>query len=525
MSLQDPKALLEILNDEGNISQLLTQFSDVLKTNFENSNIWLRFGLTLSLLKHSFQAIQAFHECLRIDPKNPLPAMLAAKIYLKDLDDPVEALAMANKAIERCRKLCDGSDSDNCNQQFDNTPAMLSKCFLLASISHSYIYEREPESMKKLMKENYEESLAYLNLSFETFSGNHLIYYHKALHDTRNNNFPAAITNLRQAIKLNPHHVPSIQLLILSKSALKQYQQALAICESALQEFENNIMLLLIKCNLEQVLVEKKGYKSALTTAQHILKCIRRNKSETSVVLEQTTNENQQVPTILVNGLSSGGGSSSGGGGGGGVGGGSIAGLSIATQLTNRPVERVKHQQHLPPIGGANLFADDCNPARSRDESYSLELTVWLLVAEIFIKIGSICDAELCVDESSAHANGALSYKILFVRGLIAKAKNLLMEAKRFFQSSLALFPKCPKALQQVAHVHHLQGNHLTAEKFLKDSLDIDSNCPKSWQYLSLVYIETNQHDLAKECEKKASKLEQIAPIIPISTISRLVLE
>lgn len=113
----------------------------------------------------------------------------------------------------------------------------------------------------------------------------------------------------------------------------------------------------------------------------------------------------------------------------------------------------------------------------------------------------------------------------MFIRGLIAKAKNNLIEAKSFFQSCLALCPRHSIALQQMAHVHFLLGNHYTAEKFLNYSLDIDSDCYKTWHYLGLVFIEMNQHEKANECIKKATELEEFSPVIPITAISRLTLE
>lgn len=111
----------------------------------------------------------------------------------------------------------------------------------------------------------------------------------------------------------------------------------------------------------------------------------------------------------------------------------------------------------------------------------------------------------------------------MFVRGLIAKAKNNLIESKNFFQSCLALYPRHSEALQQIANVHFLLGNHSTAEKFLKDSLDINSDCHKTWYYLSQVFIETNQHDKAHECIEKAKKLEELSSAISISAISSLI--
>lgn len=134
-------------------------------------------------------------------------------------------------------------------------------------------------------------------------------------------------------------------------------------------------------------------------------------------------------------------------------------------------------------------------------------------------------DAERCVDEGATHANGALSHKVMFIRGLIAKAKNNLMEARAYFQSCLALCPRHAKALQQMAHVHYLLGNHSIAEKFLKDSLDVDRANSKSWDYLRLVHIEQNQRDRAKKCEQELESLDGSSPVIPLSAISHLTLK
>ncbi|CAG2180273.1 unnamed protein product, partial [Oppiella nova] len=43
-----------------------------------------------------------------------------------------------------------------------------------------------------------------------------------------------AVKYVKIALLLNGQHLPSIQLLILCLSALKQYNEALALCETAL---------------------------------------------------------------------------------------------------------------------------------------------------------------------------------------------------------------------------------------------------------------------------------------------------
>lgn len=433
------------LNDGNSIQQIIPKFSSPLKDNFENKNLWFRFGLTLSLKNknvtkqsHS-SALQAFQECLRIEPSDPLPALLAAKLLLQDPSNCEKGLKFTDEAILRCKKLLSKGKSLGTNE-------LLSKSYLLASIIHSHIYELQPESLKKFQTSHLIKSQEMINLARKQFVGDHLIYFHEAFINARQKSYRDAIDCLRKAIELNPYHLPSFQLMILSLSAMKLYNEALVLCESALNEFENNLLLLYIKCNLEQCLVETKGYKFALSTAQHIVKCIRKHNN-----IESSKN----------------------------------------------------------PI---NLFADE------NDEIIQEESTIWLLVAEIFIKIGSLSDAELCVDEASMHTNGALSNDILFLRGLISFEKNNLIEAKSFLQSCLALNPKHFRALQQVGHVYHKLGEHSIAEKFLQDSLDLNVDCHKTWHYMCQVYIETKQHDKARECEKKAAKLEETMPIIPLSS-------
>lgn len=131
----------------------------------------------------------------------------------------------------------------------------------------------------------------------------------------------------------------------------------------------------------------------------------------------------------------------------------------------------------------------------------------------------------MCIEEGSVHVSGTLSHHLMYIQGLIAKAKNQLGEAKTFFQSCLALCPKHAKALQQIAHVHYLLGNHSTAEKFLRDSLDLDNDCHLTWYYLSLVYIELNQHNRANDCVKKSATLEETSPSVPFTVIPRLTLQ
>lgn len=435
------------------IKALLPKFSSPLKSNFENPNLWLRYGLSLFLSGDSPRsALEAIIECLRVDQHDPVLAMLAAKLQI-GLDNLDESLKWALEAIERSQNL--------------GKATLLSRCHLLTSIIHAHIYEREPESIRRLKAEHLKTSLSYLDSALAIYKDDYLLHFHRAFHDAKQRLFPSAIDNVRRAIQLNSQHIPSMQLLILSLSAMKLYDEAVTLCESTLHEHQDNVLLLYIKCHLEQN--SANGCRAALETAKHILKCVKKQSQKSSVGSKThiVTLESKQSTT---------------------------------------------------------LFAED-KSNRNRIDVIDSELSAWLLVADIFIKLGSLHDAELCVDEGSTHINGALSHEMMLTRGLIAEAKNNLIEAKTFFQSCLALCPRNADALRHVGHVHYLLNNYSTAEKFLKDSLDIDSDSYKTWQYLSLVYIQTSQHERAGECARKATILEESSPVVPISIIPRLTLE
>lgn len=349
------------------IQSILPKFSSPLKTNFENRNLWLRFGLALTLSRDSPRsAIQAFIECLRIDQHDPLPAMLAAKLMLEALDDPDDGLQLVKDAIGRCKTLIDQASNDENSSsstsssssstlskvssisssssspptalhskcRYKNIAPLLSKCYLLASIMNAYIYEREPESIRHLKTSNMKASLHYLELANKTNTNDYLVHFHKALHEARQKLYQSAIDSLRQAIRLNPYHVPSMHLMILSLSALKKYNEALTLCESTLHEFQDNLLLLYIKCNLEQYVAETRGYKPALNTAQLLLKCIRRASN--------------------------------------------ISNKGEVNQLSTEVKQTT------------NLFAQERSYLEKQQGLYIDELSIWVLVAEIFIKIGSV---------------------------------------------------------------------------------------------------------------------------------------
>lgn len=64
---------------------------------------------------------------------------------------------------------------------------------------------------------------------------------------------------------------------------------------------------------------------------------------------------------------------------------------------------------------------------------------------------------------------------MMYIRGVLAKAKGNHLEAKQSLMGAISINPKHAKALQQLGHTYYLLGNHLAADKYLRDSLNVDS--------------------------------------------------
>jgi len=209
-------------------------FEKAMKFSFEIKHIWLQYGLSvMEAKKEPLRAVLIFKEVAKIDLKDPLPCMLASKIYLLELNDPAKCLELAMEALKR---------------SVDNQ--LLSKVYLLIGIANALLYEDEIESVKKLKKDHLNESIKYFKLLATLCPDDHLPYYHLALHMAHQRAIDDAILNAQISLILNPYHLPTIQLLILCLSSLKKYQEALNLCEAALEEFPDHLLLLHIKVSL-----------------------------------------------------------------------------------------------------------------------------------------------------------------------------------------------------------------------------------------------------------------------------------
>ena len=156
---------------------------------------------------------------------------------------------------------------------------------------------------------------------------------------------------------------------------------------------------------------------------------------------------------------------------------------------------------------------------------WSLQMHIWLMIVEMFLKLGHVSEAEACVKEGALGIFGTLSHQLMYIKGIISKEKGQLIEAKTYLQNAISINPKHTKALQQLGHTYYLLGNQLAADKYLKDSLNIDATVHQTWFYMGLVLQAVDDHQRAADCHLTALKLEATAPVLPFNVIPRTVLE
>jgi tetratricopeptide (TPR) repeat protein len=217
----------------------LDVFERAMKFSFEVKHIWFQFALTLMESKKSPQrCLLILKEVSRIDRSDPLPNLIAAKICILELNQYKEALELAKESLKRC-----------------NDKTLSNKINLIIGVANALIYETETETCKKFYTENLNDSIKYLKEASNSCFNDHLPYFHLALHMANQRALTDAIKYVKISLLLNSQHLPSIQLLILCLSALKQYEEALTLCETALDEYPTHLILLYIKVSINKTLI------------------------------------------------------------------------------------------------------------------------------------------------------------------------------------------------------------------------------------------------------------------------------
>lgn len=149
-----------------------------------------------------------------------------------------EGIQWASKALE--------------TREAQNNKTIAARCYVFTGIGH-LIRSRRVENLQDRNK-----SLAKAGQFFERASEldklDHLAEFYLAFYKASIRKMKEATSHVKNALTLNPYHLPSLHLMILMLSANKEYQEALEMAENTLEEFSDNFTIMLLKVKLEELI-------------------------------------------------------------------------------------------------------------------------------------------------------------------------------------------------------------------------------------------------------------------------------
>ncbi|XP_026676754.1 tetratricopeptide repeat protein 7B-like [Diaphorina citri] len=234
---------------------------------------------------------------------------------------------------------------------------LLSRCYLFLGIGYHYsAVNTHVKNKSKTFHSLSQES--FLN-ALKLDPNDHITYYYLGLHAACHADTTEAINYVKQALKLNPEHTASINLMILLLTAQKQVKESLALVESSLMDFPDNLNFSFLKANIE---LHHVSGEAALQTARHML-TLWKNLYE-----DQTNSEisdNKSVFQLYTSELSD----------------------KDTNSVHTHSLIAAKVEQALSDIASSiSSFA----PRPGPHKAWQIQLQIWLLLAEIYLTLDQI---------------------------------------------------------------------------------------------------------------------------------------
>ncbi|KAL8622969.1 hypothetical protein ACOMHN_027090 [Nucella lapillus] len=324
--------------------------------------------------------------------------------------------------------------------------------------------------------------------------------------------YKEALAAFRQAHELDPQDYLAAFHVALQLAILRQ-------------EYPENLSLLLTKSKLEEVLL---GPEDALTSCRQMMKLWKdiheiEDKDDSdgrSRIVDRNTFDKRSLAQLTMNEFSD-------------RGSGSVRAESVAASRMERALSEV-----------ASSLNSSYMPRHGSQQSWLLQAQIWLQLAELYLVLDKVSEAEACVVETSAmfplshqvyfmvseaeacvvetSAMFPLSHQVYFMRGRILEHKQQFQEARICYENAIAINPGHTKSLHHLGVVLHQLGDDKLAEKILRDAINADPTSHASWFTLGTVLQALGQSSASSDCHLTAASLEGSSPIVPFTVIPRL---
>ncbi|KAH7932952.1 hypothetical protein HPB49_005251 [Dermacentor silvarum] len=490
--------LVFVLGRMGQFQILCESFERAMKFSFEEYHVWMQFSLSLLSYGKHLRATLMLKECARLQPHNSFPCLLAAKVCLENLGNVEQGVEFAEEALNREKR---------------NPQSLLAQCHLVLGVGFALMAEqRRPQSKRAEFKASAFQCFLRAQ-SADPY--HHLPEYHLALHYAEVRQLNKAVSHAKRALELNPEHVHTLHLLALLLSAQKQHGEALQLINATLEEYPNYLNLMYTKAHLEDYCL---GPEEALLTSKQMLlqwKTFYESELKSDYAqtgLQRVTSCNRGSFHVRSGDFSD------------RESGQSIAAAARVEQALSEALQTGAGPMMHPPTQTGGGAASGGSMAILREKRGSqtlwlLQLQVWLLIAELYLKMEQLSEAEACILEASNIY--PLSHQLMVMKGLLHEMRKEYYDAKTCFQNAVSINPLHVTALQHLGLVYHYLGSSQLAEKTLRDAVAIDPMCHQSWFNMGKVLQETGDFDSATDCLNTAIQLEMTTPILPFSTVPR----
>lgn len=464
----------------GQTSLLQESLERAMKFSFEEPHLWRQHALTLLTLGRHSQALSVLNEVIRLEPHSSVNCLLAAKLCYEHL-----ASTPGNTAIADGRKYAKMA----CDREMAHSSGLLGKCHLYVGLG--YHLEARSCFMKEQRESFRSSALEHLELAVQLEPNDHLCEYYLSLELACTCRISEALSHIHRAFALQPENYSTLHLFALLLSANQKHDEALTIVKAALEEYPDCLNLMYIQAHLE---IHEENGEKALCTARQMLELWKvQYESQTSSDVPECDrkSDTRSVFQLYTSEMSD----------------------KDSSSLQAHSVAASRVEQALSEVASS---VSSFNPRPGPQRAYMLLMDLWMLLAEIYLKLEQTIDVLKCIQEA-AHIF-PLSHQILHMRGLLHMQKEEWQEAKACFQNATAINPQHVRSLQQLGLVYHYLGLHGLAETTLKEAAKIEPNNHLTWYNLGKVLESLGEFDSASNAMATAINVEVTTPILPFTS-------
>lgn len=470
-----------------------------MKFSYQERHTWEQFALVLNVQRKYYRSLlvardiwnrdQKAEEAAEGKPQRPTKmdagaCLATSRLCYEKLSLFEEGMAWANRALQ--------------------TPTARNTAFLEARCC---VYVGIGCLLSTTAKDNLEEKGSIMTLAGEKFKRaaqldhhDHFVQFYLAYFYAQSRQIQKASYHIREALRLNPYHLPSFHLMILLLTSGKEYEEALKLADHAVEEFPDNIELRCLKVKLEELV---NGPDEAIKCAKELMiywQTLAEEHHLTSNDDSERANDNYvgqtKAASVSSYGLSQ---SVASGIGGGGTMTGSNMGAaydaysetgdslsfhaqSVAPSLIERAFSEIGSS-----LSTAGQFVNNNSRSGgvSKDPTYCL-MRVWLAMAELHLDRGDLQAADECAMEARTLTPHA--YQVTVTRALIQEACGHTEAARHLFEDALAVNPFNSDNIAHLARIYFRQGHHRLALTAMSNALRIDPYNEQYWAFYGQVY-------------------------------------